>query len=153
MLISKVLPTFFAYRLVSAQDPSDLSLAIGKINLARLNKGIGALAWNDELAAWAGNWAGQMAIGTVPYGHASGDQRPSQGETLYVSWSTECDAHYNSPLESAADYWLAEEVGWAGEPVLTGQEPWLHWGEWLPAPLDKVCLEWWNDADTVKQRN
>ena len=108
MLLSKIVPTIimacgFAAGQATDDASDDLSLAIGKINQARQTQGLQPLAWNSGLASYAAYWANQMATGAVSFGHASGQYRPQQGETLFEHRASQCDYSYDNPLQSAAN--------------------------------------------------
>ena len=111
----------------AAAQGDDLSLAVSAINQARQGQRLSPLTWNDDLASYAAFWAQQMASGAVEFGHAPGQYRPSQGETLYEEESTRCDQAYDNPIQAGTRSWLAEAHQWTGQPVSTGTEPWLHW--------------------------
>lgn len=105
----------------------DLSRAFATLNQARLHNGVKPLSWSPDLAAYAQLWANMMASGQVPFEHASGPYRPEQGEVLYVQQAGQCDASYDTPIQSAMHAWLAQETLYDGKPIKTGHEPWLHW--------------------------
>jgi hypothetical protein len=68
-----------------------------------------------------------MGSNQEPFHHASGQLRPSQGETLYQEQSTRCDPAYDTPLQAGVTDWLGQEPLYTGQPITTGQEPWLHY--------------------------
>lgn len=119
--------SLFALLGVSVAQNDDLSLSINMINQARQARGIAPLAWNPDLAAYAQFWANQMGAGMQPFSHAPPNLRPQQGETIYERASGQCDVAFNTPLQTAMYSWLAESSSYAGQPVSTGSEPWLHW--------------------------
>ena len=121
--------SFLALLGPSLAQSDDLSLAVNMINQARQAQGVGPLAWNPDLAAYAQFWANQMGAGIQPFGHAPPNLRPQQGETIYEHISTQCDVAFNTPLQTAMYTWLAEGSALNGQPptVTTGSEPWLHW--------------------------
>lgn len=114
---------------MALSQAEDVSLALNLMNQARQSHGLQPLQWDTNLAAYAQYWATEMAIGLVPFSHAQGQLRPQQGENIYEQQSTQCNAAYDKPLQTAMQSWLAEAAGYAGQPVATGTEPWLHWGE------------------------
>lgn len=103
--------------------------ALAMVNLARQAKGIQPLAWDTGLAAYAQYWANEMASGRHPFEHAQGPNRPSQGENLYEQSAGQCDAAYDNPLQTGMHAWLSQEHLYTGQPITTGHESWLHWGE------------------------
>lgn len=107
----------------------NVSMAFGVLNGARQYSSLEPLIWNNTLAVYAEFWAEQMASGQQPFGHAWGVLRPNQGENIYESASTDCDAICQNPLQAAVHNWLAEGSLYNGQPVETGDEPWLHWCE------------------------
>lgn len=116
----------------TAQAASDdLFNAFELVNLARQAKGIRPLSWDANLTAYAQFWANQMASGSQPFEHARGIYRPDQGENLYEQSAGQCDASYDRPLQTAVHVWLSQERLYAGQPVMTGHEPWLHWCEFF----------------------
>ncbi|KPM38958.1 hypothetical protein AK830_g7575 [Neonectria ditissima] len=107
----------------------DRQLALDKINLARQAKGVPSLTWNPDLAAYAQFWANQMGSDAQPFAHAPLQYRPHQGETIYEHQSGHCDAAFDGPLQTAVHDWLLEGSIYDGQPIRTGQEPWLHWSQ------------------------
>lgn len=122
-IIQWVIP-FITLGLAQADDRS---LALGLINQARAAQGVQPLTWNDNLASYAQYWANIMAAGQQPFSHAQGSYRPQQGETLFEYQSSQCDAAYDTPLQKAAQTWLAQASLYNGAPIADGHEPWLHW--------------------------
>lgn len=113
----------------AAAAGNDTILAFEMLNQARANQGLQPMGWSLTLAAYADFWANEMASGREPFSHASGAYRPGQGENLYEEQSTECNPATSTPLETAMGVWLAQSVLYDGQPITTGQEPWLHWCE------------------------
>ncbi|KAL6809450.1 hypothetical protein GGI42DRAFT_317929 [Trichoderma sp. SZMC 28013] len=116
----------------------DRALALSLINQARQAQGIQPLVWNTNLASYAQYWANIMAAGQQPFSHAQGTYRPQQGETLFEYQSTQCDAAYDNPLQTAAHTWLAQASLYNGMPITDGHEPWLHWCMYLWIMLCKI---------------
>lgn len=127
MLPSKPLLSLLAVCGLVASQTDDGSAAVSIINQARQGKGLRPLTWDNNLASYADYWAKQMATGQAPFGHASGQYRPEQGENLFQRTSSPCDPSYDKPLQSAVNAWLAEGSAWGGQPISSGQESWLHW--------------------------
>ncbi|KAL2212549.1 basic form of pathogenesis protein 1 [Sarocladium strictum] len=107
----------------------DAIKAVAMINQARQARGLQPLAWHPDLATYAQFWADRMGSNQEPFHHASGQLRPSQGETLYQEQSTQCDPAYDTPLQSAVNDWLGQAPLYTGQPITTGQEPWLHFSQ------------------------
>lgn len=105
----------------------DANKAVAMINQARQSKGLQPLIWHPDLATYAQYWADRMGSNQEPFHHASGQLRPSQGETLFQEQSTQCDPAYDTPLQSGVTDWLSQEPLYNGQPISTGQEPWLHY--------------------------
>ncbi|KAM5355898.1 hypothetical protein ACJ41O_002544 [Fusarium nematophilum] len=116
---------FVSSSTVYAQD--DLVLAINMVNQARQAKGVGPLAWNPDLAAYAQFWANQMGSGMQPFSHAPPQFRPKQGENIYEHTSGQCDDAFDAPLQTAMKSWLSQEDLYTGQPIRDGKERWLHW--------------------------
>ncbi|KAI9171466.1 Chromatin structure-remodeling complex subunit SFH1 [Paramyrothecium foliicola] len=76
-----------------------------------------------------------MAAGLQPFGHASGQFRPQQGEVIYQQQFGQCDVAYDTPLQSGTRVWLAQASLYDGKPVTTGKERWLHWSESKTNPI------------------
>ncbi|KAI9904787.1 hypothetical protein N3K66_001316 [Trichothecium roseum] len=129
MLFARTLLAFLSAAGAAAAQSEDLYLAIGMMNQARQAQGLQPLAWHPELATYAQLWGNQMATGQVPFGHAPGQMRPQQGETLYAEQPASCDPAYDAPLQTAAQSWLSEGAQWGGQPISNGQESWLHWSQ------------------------
>lgn len=111
---------------VSAQS-DDLVSAFNMVNQARGERLVKPLSWSPDLAAYAQLWANLMASGQVPFQHAAGAYRPSQGEVLYVQEASGCHPSYDAPFSSAMRAWLAQAPLYDNKPITTGHEPWLHW--------------------------
>lgn len=125
---------YFALLWTGVLSQSDDAIkAVAMINQARQTKGLQPLAWHPDLATYAQFWAERMGSNQEPFHHASGQLRPSQGETLYQEQSTQCDPAYDTPLQSAVNDWLGQALLYTGQPITTGQEPWLH--------FCKTCVE------------
>ncbi|OAA47306.1 SCP-like extracellular [Beauveria brongniartii RCEF 3172] len=117
---------------ISAQS-DDLVSAFNMVNQARAERFVKPLSWSPDLAAYAQLWANLMASGQVPFQHAAGAYRPSQGEVLYVQEASGCHPSYDAPFQSAMRAWLAQAPLYDDKPIMTGHEPWLHWSQcmWL----------------------
>jgi uncharacterized protein YkwD len=97
------------------------------VNQARMAKGVQRLTWDDNLRTYAQLWANDMASGRRPFEHAPPPYRPGQGENMFELSTGQCDAAYGNPLQTAMRAWLSQERLYAGRPITTGHEPWLHW--------------------------
>jgi hypothetical protein len=129
MKVTRVL-AFAAWAMTGAlSQTDDAAKAVATINQARQAQGLQPLLWNPDLATYAQYWAERMGSNQEPFHHASGPLRPSQGETLYQEQSTQCDPAYDTPLQSAVKDWLGQAPLYTGQPISTGQEPWLHFCE------------------------
>lgn len=128
MRIAAVLATTLA---AAAAQSDDLVSAFNMINSARADKLVRPLSWSPDLAAYAQLWANLMASNQVPFQHAAGAYRPSQGEVLYVQEANGCHPSYDVPFQSAMRAWLGQAPLYDGKPITTGHEPWLHWCRWL----------------------
>ncbi|KAI1206081.1 glycoside hydrolase family 128 protein [Annulohypoxylon truncatum] len=97
----------------SAALSGDQQKALDVHNNKRKAKGLQPLAWDNQLAKNAEDYAKHLAqIGKLE--HSSGDQRPNQGENL--AWASSS----NTPLAQAANMWLDEEKNYHGEPIGQG---------------------------------
>ncbi|OAA33142.1 Basic form of pathogenesis- protein 1 [Moelleriella libera RCEF 2490] len=136
----------------TAQAASDdLFNGFELVNLARQAKGIRPLSWDANLTAYAQFWANQMASGSQPFEHARGIYRPDQGENLYEQSAGQCDASYDRPLQTAVHVWLSQERLYAGQPVMTGHEPWLHWSQCMwAATTDIGCARAFSISEPYK---
>ncbi|KAI0839525.1 glycoside hydrolase family 128 protein [Hypoxylon sp. FL0890] len=98
---------------VAAALSPDQQKALDLHNNKRKSKGLKPLAWDNQLAKNATEYAKHLAaIGKLE--HSSGDQRPNQGENLAWASST------NTPLAMSAQMWLDEEKNYHGEPIGQG---------------------------------
>ncbi|KAG6034864.1 hypothetical protein E4U41_006344 [Claviceps citrina] len=118
---------FSVHGILAGSD--DAIQALAMVNQARQAKGVKPLAWDAGLVAYAQYWANEMASGRHPFEHAQGPNRPSQGENLYEQSAGQCDAAYDSPLQTGMHAWLSQEHLYTGQPITTGHEPWLHWAQ------------------------
>ncbi|KAI1092192.1 glycoside hydrolase family 128 protein [Rostrohypoxylon terebratum] len=97
----------------SAALSSDQQKALDLHNNKRKAKGLKPLAWDNQLAKNAEDYAKHLAqIGKLE--HSPGSQRPNQGENL--AWASSS----NAPLAQAANMWLDEEKNYHGEPIGQG---------------------------------
>ncbi|TFB04767.1 hypothetical protein CCMA1212_002592 [Trichoderma ghanense] len=129
----------------------DRSLALSMINQARAAQGVQPLTWNDNLASYAQYWANIMAAGQQPFSHAQGSYRPQQGETLFEYQSSQCDAAYDTPLQKAAQTWLAQASLYNGAPIADGHEPWLHWAQCMWSTTTQVgCARAYSISEAYK---
>lgn len=133
--MKKILFAALAVAGMSAVRADDLNAAFADLNQARALHGIQPLEWSPDLAAYAQLWANQMGSGQVPFEHATGQYRPSQGENLYEQQSGHCDLAYDNPFRSAMHAWLAQAPLYTGKPV-ADHEPWLHWCKQLDGSYD-----------------
>ncbi|KAI1649251.1 glycoside hydrolase family 128 protein [Daldinia loculata] len=100
------------FSIAAALGP-DQQKALDIHNNKRKGKGLKPLAWDNQLAKNAENYAKHLAqIGKLQ--HSSGDQRPNQGENL--AWASSS----NTPLAMSANLWIAEEKNYHGEPIGQG---------------------------------
>ncbi|XDG09819.1 hypothetical protein ABKA04_009434 [Annulohypoxylon sp. FPYF3050] len=91
----------------------DQQKALDLHNNKRKAKGLKPLAWDNQLAKNAEDYAKHLAqIGKLE--HSPGNQRPNQGENL--AWASSS----NAPLAQAANMWLDEEKNYHGEPIGQG---------------------------------
>ncbi|KAI2464284.1 glycoside hydrolase family 128 protein [Annulohypoxylon bovei var. microspora] len=98
---------------VAAALGGDQQKALDIHNNKRKAKGLKPLAWDNQLAKNAEDYAKHLAaIGKLE--HSSGDQRPNQGENL--AWSSSS----NTPLAMGAKMWIDEEKNYHGEPIGQG---------------------------------
>ncbi|PNP53816.1 hypothetical protein THARTR1_05940 [Trichoderma harzianum] len=129
----------------------DRALALSLINQARQAQGIQPLVWNANLASYAQYWANIMAAGQQPFSHAQGTYRPQQGETLFEYQSTQCDAAYDNPLQTAAHTWLAQASLYNGMPITDGHEPWLHWSQCMWSTTTQIgCARAYSISEPYK---
>lgn len=112
---------------LASAGSDDPIAALTIVNQARAAKGLQPLLWDVNLKTYAQFWADEMASGRLPFEHAPAAYRPGQGENLYEQSAGQCDAAYNNPIQTAMRAWLSQEHLYTGQPITTGQEPWLHW--------------------------
>lgn len=127
MHLAKVAAAITSMALASAAQSDNLVSAFNMVNQARGERLVKPLSWSPDLAAYAQLWANLMASGQVPFQHADGAYRPSQGEVLYVQEASGCHLSYDAPFQSAMHAWLAQAPLYDNKPITTGHEPWLHW--------------------------
>ncbi|KAH7163112.1 CAP domain-containing protein [Dactylonectria estremocensis] len=101
MYITRVLTCLVICLAASTVSADDRSLALEMVNKAREAQGVAPLTWNSDLAAYAQFWALQMGVGAQPFSHAPSQLRPQQGENIYEHQSGQCDAAFDTPLQTA----------------------------------------------------
>jgi len=94
----------------------DRAAALEIHNKARLDVGVNALQWSDDLAADAALWAKNMARKNRMY-HSENDQRNGQGENLYMTTATDTE----SSGRAAAQAWYEEIKDYTYSPIGSGQ--------------------------------
>ncbi|KAI8964540.1 glycoside hydrolase family 128 protein [Daldinia sp. FL1419] len=100
------------FNIAAALSP-DQQKALDLHNNKRRGKGLPSLAWDNQLAKNAEDYAKHLAqIGRLE--HSSGDQRPNQGENLAMASSS------GTPLAMSANMWLGEEKNYHNEPIGQG---------------------------------
>ena len=86
----------------------------------RSQMGVGGIAWDANLAASAQAYASQLAS-TNTFEHSSGDQRPNQGENLYMAgaateWTWDSSGTKSTDVTKEQSPYTAAAKGWtAGE--------------------------------------
>ncbi|OTB10774.1 hypothetical protein K445DRAFT_46475, partial [Daldinia sp. EC12] len=91
----------------------DQQKALDIHNDKRKGKGLQPLAWDNQLAQAAENYAKHLAqIGKTE--HSNGDQRPNQGENLASVLGSD------TPLTTSADMWVGEDKNYHDEPIGQG---------------------------------
>lgn len=127
MHLGKITALIASTAVAIAAQSDDLVSAFNMVNAARSEHLVKPLSWSPDLAAYAQLWANQMASNQVPFEHAQGAYRPSQGEVLYVQTASGCHPSYEMPFQSAMHAWLGQAPLYDDKPITTGHEPWLHW--------------------------
>ncbi|TQV95646.1 riboflavin aldehyde-forming enzyme [Cordyceps javanica] len=127
MHMGKVVAAIANMAVIIAAQSDDLVSAFNMVNQARGERMVRPLSWSPDLAAYAQLWANLMASNQVPFQHAAGAYRPSQGEVLYVQEASGCHPSNEIPFQSAMHAWLAQAPLYDDKPISTGHEPWLHW--------------------------
>lgn len=94
----------------------DKAAALEIHNRARLDVGVSALQWSDDLAADAALWAKNMARKNRMY-HSENDQRNGQGENLYMTTATDTERSGRA----AAQAWYEEIKDYTYSPIGSGQ--------------------------------
>ncbi|KAI5466031.1 basic form of pathogenesis protein 1 [Mariannaea sp. PMI_226] len=100
----------------STASTNDALQALALVNQARQVLRVQPLQWDSNLAAYAQYWANLIAANQQPFSHAPPQLRPQQGENIYQHAATHCDPNTDMSFQD-------------GQPVTTGQEPWLHWSQ------------------------
>ncbi|EGX90663.1 SCP-like extracellular [Cordyceps militaris CM01] len=131
MHLGKVTAAMAGLALTISAQTDDLVAAFNMVNQARIERFVPPLSWNADLAAYSQLWANLLASNQVPFQHAAGAYRPSQGEVLYVQEASGCHPSYDAPFQSAMHAWLAQAPLYDNKPITTGHEPWLHWCKFM----------------------
>ncbi|KAI1737477.1 glycoside hydrolase family 128 protein [Xylaria scruposa] len=118
----------------------DQQKALNAHNDKRKAKGLKPLAWDNQLAKNAEEYAKHLAqIGKLQ--HSSGDQRPNQGENLAMASAS------STPLIMSANMWLAEEKNYHGEPIGQGDfGSYGHYTQCMWKSTTKLGMGWAKDA-------
>ncbi|KAI0554076.1 glycoside hydrolase family 128 protein [Xylaria curta] len=118
----------------------DQQKALNAHNEKRKAKGLKPLAWDNQLAKNAEEYAKHLAqIGKLQ--HSSGDQRPNQGENLAMASAS------STPLVMSANMWLAEEKNYHGEPIGQGDfGSYGHYTQCMWKSTTKLGMGWAKDA-------
>ncbi|KAI0863948.1 glycoside hydrolase family 128 protein [Xylaria cubensis] len=118
----------------------DQQKALNAHNEKRKAKGVKPLAWDNQLAKNAEEYAKHLAqIGKLQ--HSSGDQRPNQGENLAMASAS------STPLIMSANMWLAEEKNYHGEPIGQGDfGSYGHYTQCMWKSTTKLGMGWAKDA-------
>ncbi|KAH7170997.1 CAP domain-containing protein [Dactylonectria macrodidyma] len=154
MYIIRVLTSLVLCLAASTVSADDRSLALEMVNKAREAQGVAPLTWNSDLAAYAQFWAVQIGAGAQPFSHAPAQLRPQQGENIYEHQSGQCDAAFDTPLQTAMREWLSQVTLYDGQPLKTGQEHWLHWSQCMWADTTQIgCAQAYSVSDAYKVFN
>ena len=105
----------------------DAVTALGIHNNARAHKKLAPLKWNDNLSHQATEYAKHLASANKGLQHSTGEQRPNQGENLYMEMGQ------TNPVPAAAQAWINESANYHGEKIGEGNfGSYGHYSESLP---------------------
>ncbi|KAI2610618.1 glycoside hydrolase family 128 protein [Hypoxylon fragiforme] len=124
----------------AALDP-DQQQALNIHNEKRKSKGVGPLAWDNQLAKYAEDYAKHL-VQTGKLEHSTGDQRPNQGENLAGASDSK-----DTPMVMATEMWIGEEKNYHGEPIGQGDfGSYGHYTQCVWKSTTKIGLGWAKDA-------
>jgi hypothetical protein len=99
----------------SRTNPNKLSV--------RAEVSVAPLAWNDNLAAWALQYANELASLDRGMNHCKQLRDIKQGENLSI-----CSGPWTNPLLESSKLWYAEKKDWPGGVIQAqGVEKWGHY--------------------------